>query len=276
MTLTTDHLDSYRERGYVFVTQLFREPEVDVLMHELPALQAHDSPERVLEKDGSTVRAVFGSHTTNDVMRRLAYHPRLVESAMALLGTPVYIYQFKINFKAAFAGDVWPWHQDYIYWQREDGMPAPRALTAAVFLDDVTELNGPLLFVPKTQDLGVLGPKPRETAGNWRENVVADLKYTLTADTLRPLVHDCGIDSPKGPRGSVIFFHCNVVHGSGPNMSPFDRRLAFVTFNSVENLPVPMEHPRPSFLVGRDHTPVRAVADDALMAVAGRAASARR
>jgi ectoine hydroxylase len=40
----------------------------------------------------------------------------------------VYIYQFKINVKAAFGGDVWQWHQDYIFWRNEDGMPGTESL----------------------------------------------------------------------------------------------------------------------------------------------------
>ena len=57
----------------------------------------------------------------------------------------------KINAKAAFTGDVWQWHQDYGTWKRDDGMPEPRAMNIAIFLDEVMPINGPLMLVPKSQ-----------------------------------------------------------------------------------------------------------------------------
>src|SRR5664280_1699171 len=55
----------------------------------------------------------------------------------------------------AFEGDVWQWHQDYGTWQRDDGMPQPRAMNIAVFLDEVMPINGPLLLIPKSHKQGV-------------------------------------------------------------------------------------------------------------------------
>ena len=52
------------------------------------------------------------------------------------------MHQYKINAKGAFDGDVWQWHQDFGVWHRDDGMPEPRAMNIAVFLDDVSGANG--------------------------------------------------------------------------------------------------------------------------------------
>ena len=40
--------------------------------------------------------------------------------------------------------------------ERDDGMPEPRAMNIAVFLDDVTAANGPLLFIPGSHKTGVI------------------------------------------------------------------------------------------------------------------------
>ena len=48
-------------------------------------------------------------------------------------------------------------------------------------------------------------------------------------------------------------------------MSPWDRRIAIVTYNSVHNLPVWPPNQRPEFLAARDHTAIVPVADDALL-----------
>src|SRR5207247_1616599 len=60
------------------------------------------------------------------------------------------------NAKAAFEGEVWQWHQDYGTWARDDGMPQPRAMNIAVFLDEVMPINGPLMFIPRSHKHGTL------------------------------------------------------------------------------------------------------------------------
>ena len=85
----------------------------------------------------------------------MSRHPRLVEPLMQLFGESVYVHQFKLNAKAAFEGDVWQWHQDYGTWARDDGMPEPRAMNIAMFLDEVLPINGALMLIPKSHKQGV-------------------------------------------------------------------------------------------------------------------------
>ncbi|MCC7416113.1 MAG: phytanoyl-CoA dioxygenase family protein [Acidobacteria bacterium] len=278
MRLTDADCKAYEERGYLLIPGAFSSAEIEAMKRELPALLADDSPRRVLEKDQQTVRALHGCHEINEVFGRLARHPRVAGPAQQILGSEVYVHQFKINIKAAFAGDVWKWHQDFIFWLKQDGMREPRAVNAFVFLDDVTEFNGPLFIVPGTHRLGVIDVpdgNPPGAQDAWRASFAADLKYSIAKDALADLVNRHGLVSPKGPAGTVMFTHCNVVHGSPPNMSPFDRTLAIVTYNSVENALLPVADPRPEFLVCRDATPLTLVADDALQdSAAGRSLQA--
>ncbi|HYU30530.1 MAG TPA: phytanoyl-CoA dioxygenase family protein [Thermoanaerobaculia bacterium] len=200
-------------------------------------------------------------------------HPRLVEPAMQILGSPVYVYQFKVNAKIAFLGDVWEWHQDYIFWRQEDGVRAPDLVTISIFLDEVTEFNGPLLMVPESHKTGVI--EPQRTVGvpqgyegspDWVANLTADLKYSVDKASLTRLVDRTGIVAPKGRAGSVLFFHPNTVHGSVPNLSPYDRRIVLITYNRVDNLPAVQENPRPEFLVSRDSTPIQPLVENAPLA----------
>src|SRR5690348_2127416 len=126
--LTHAQRKSYEAEGYLLLPECFSRREVAEMKSELPALFAEESPRRVVEKDGHRVRSVYGSHVTHEVFHRLSRDPRLVQPAQQLLGSEVYVYQFKVNAKAAFGGDLWEWHQDFIFWAKEDGMPAPRAV----------------------------------------------------------------------------------------------------------------------------------------------------
>jgi hypothetical protein len=260
MSVTDDQVRSFREDGYLFLPGCFSSEELDEMKAELPAIFSEDSPGRVLEKETGQVRSVYGSHQTNEVFSQVVRDPRVLEPARRILESDVYVHQFKINAKLAFVGEVWEWHQDYIFWQKEDGMPTARVVNAVVFLDEVTEFNGPLLFIPGSHRAGVLDPGKRKGAAgdapSWAADVAADLSYTLTRDMIAELVGTRGIVAPKGPAGSVLFFDANVAHGSGPNMSPFDRKLMLITYNSVLNIPTPRENPRPEFLCSRDYTPI--------------------
>jgi L-proline 4-hydroxylase len=276
MCLTQDEMKVYREQGYLFRSGLFSRAEVEVMKEQLPKVFSEAGPRRIVEKEGSVVRSVYGLHRTNEVFHRLSKHPRLVESAMQLLKSEVYIYQFKVNAKAAFGGDVWEWHQDFIFWQKEDSMPKPRVMNAAVLLDDMTEFNGPMFLIPGSHAEGVIDMAPRHANGgngsdpysgmpSWISNLTTGLKYSLTRETVERLVRTNGIVAPKGPAGSVLFFDANLVHASPSNLSPFDRAVAFLTYNSVENVPPPVEKPRPDFLVDRQVDPIVPLADDALL-----------
>lgn len=265
MRLSDAELTRYDADGYVELPGFLRPGEIDLLRREIDVLAAENSPGRVLERDGRLVRALHGCHLTSDICRRLTELPRMVELAQQTLGGLAYVYQFKVNFKAAFGGDVWQWHQDYIFWRKEDGMRDPHVVNVMLFIDEVTEFNGPMMVIPGSHRSGMIDVEARAAAQNqpaWVANVSADLKYSLDRDTIAAMVRAKGIVAPKGPAGTVLLFHPNLAHASVPNLSPADRTVLIVTYNRVDNVPVPHGAPRPEFLVSRDRTPVTAGADD--------------
>jgi ectoine hydroxylase len=272
MMLTSEQVTNYREQGYVLLPDCFNQQEVSAINHAYAEVLSQPSPARVLEKDGETVRSVYGSHTSHAVLDRLARHPRLVNLSRQILEGDVYIHQFKVNAKAAFGGDLWEWHQDYVFWHYEDGMPAPRVINVLVFLDEVTEFNGPLMLIPRSHREGIISTNDTDDGSasmepapeSWTQHVSAKLKYSLSKDVIRRMVLQHGIVAPKGGPGSVLLFDPNICHGSATNMSPFDRRIAIVTYNHVNNRPTNTENLRPEFLSARGREAITPVADDAL------------
>jgi ectoine hydroxylase-related dioxygenase (phytanoyl-CoA dioxygenase family) len=279
MRLTKEQLKRYEEEGFLFVPECLSNREIEMMKAELPAIFAEDSPRRVVEEDGRIVRSVYGSHLSNDVFQRLTRHPRLVEPAMQIVKSEVYVYQFKINAKVAFGGDVWEWHQDYIFWQKEDRMPSARVTSVVIYLDDVTEFNGPLFLIPGSHKEGVIEVAARDKnpaqdirqhdtyrhSPNWIANLTTKLRYSLDRGIVAAMIDKYGIVSPKGPRGSILFIDGNIIHGSPSNISPYDRTVVIVTFNSVENTPLDVSNPRPEFLSNRNPSPVVPLATDTLL-----------
>lgn len=258
MQLTDAQRQDYDRDGYVFLPSCFTEEEAAVLRDEAEAIYAEDRKEVWREKTGAP-RTAFAAHTYNEAFRRLGAHPRLIEPVRQLLGEDIYMHQFKINAKAAFEGDVWQWHQDYGTWARDDGMPEPRAMNIAVFMDEVLPINGALMFIPQSHKQGVL------EAGHDLETTSYPL-WTLDQQTVTELAEQGGIVAPTGTAGSVIMFHGNLVHASPPNITPYPRKIVYLTLCAVSNHITKFQ--REEWIAHRDFTPIEPVADDALAVLA--------
>jgi ectoine hydroxylase len=255
MRLTAQQLAEFDERGYLFLPNCFSEDEIAALRSEAEKIYAGDRQEVWREKTGAP-RTAFAAHTYNEAFRILGAHPRLIEPVEQLFGEKLYMHQFKINAKAPFDGEVWQWHQDYGTWARDDGMPQPRAMNISVFLDEVMAINGPLMFIPKSHKHGTL------TAGHDKATTSYPL-WTLDNATVTRLADEGGIVAPIGKPGTVLMFHGNLVHASPPNITPYPRKIVYLTLCAVSNHIT--KFTRPEWIAHRDFTPIEPVADDALV-----------
>ena len=255
MKLTPAQLKQFDEDGCLFFPNLFAEEEVAVLRAEAEAIFKQDRQEIWREKSGAP-RTAFAAHTYNEAFALLGCHPRLIEPIEQIWGEKVYMHQFKINAKAKFDGDVWQWHQDYGTWARDDGMAEPRAMNISVFLDEVFPFNGPLMLIPKSHKHGVLA------AGHDKATTSYPL-WTLDHDTVERLCAEGGLLMPTGKPGSVLMFHGNLVHGSAGNITPYPRKIVYLTLCAVSNHIT--KFTRAEWIAHRDFTPIVPVDDDALM-----------
>jgi ectoine hydroxylase len=261
MKLSHDQLAQFDRDGYLFFPSLFSPAEIKVLTDEVPSLYAQRRPENVREKTGDVVRTNFAAHLYSYPFAKLARHPRMVEPIKQLFGEDVYMHQFKINGKAAFDGDVWQWHQDYGTWRADDQMPEARAMNVAIFLDEVNEFNGPLMFIPGSHKKGVVEAKHDLTTTSYP-------LWTVDNELIAKLVERAGgknggIVSPKGPAGSMILFHSCLVHASGSNLSPWNRVSVYLSLCAVSNHI--QRFKRPEYIAHRDFTPIRCLPDDCLL-----------
>jgi ectoine hydroxylase len=227
MNLTASQLKEFDEQGFLFLPNCFSEEEIALLRDEAEAILKLDRKEVWREKTGAP-RTAFAAHTFNETFHLLACHPRLVEPLRQLFGEGVYVHQFKLNAKAAFEGDVWQWHQDYGTWARDDGMPEPRAMNIAVFLDEVMPINGPLMLVPRSHTDGVLAAAHDTSTTSYP-------LWTLDEPTVTRIVETGGIVAPTGKPGGLLLFHGNLVHGSAGNITPYPRKIVYLTLNAVSN-----------------------------------------
>ena len=261
MRLTRQQLEQFDRDGYLFFPGQFSADETRVLTDAVPELYARREVYNVREKGSDAVRTNFAAHLTSAPFARLARHPRMVQPVMDLLGEELYMHQFKINGKMAFEGDVWQWHQDYGTWLNDDLMPTERAMNVAIFLDDVNEFNGPLMFIPGSHKKGVLEAQHDTRTTSYP-------LWTVDDALIRQLVERAGgkhggIVSPKGPAGSMILFHSCLVHASGSNLSPWNRVAVYLSLCAVSNHI--RRFKRPEYIAHRDFTPIECLGDDCLL-----------
>jgi ectoine hydroxylase len=235
MRLDAKQIKQFDEEGWLFLPDCFSDEEVAILRTDAEDIYKLDRPQIWREKTGAP-RTAFAAHTYNEAFALLGRHPRLIEPVEQLFGEKLYMHQFKINAKAKFDGDVWQWHQDYGTWARDDGMPEAKAMNISVFLDEVFTFNGPLMLIPKSHKHGVLA------AGHDKATTSYPL-WTLDHATVEKLVDE--------------------VHGSAGNITPFSRKIVYLTLNAVSNH---IRKPtRPEWIAHQDFRPIEPCADDALL-----------
>jgi len=261
MRLSQEERERFDRDGYLFFPGLFSADEVRTLTDAVPALYERREIYNVREKGSDAVRTNFAAHLYSAPFARLARHPRMVGPVQDLLGEALYMHQFKINGKMAFEGDVWQWHQDYGTWKNDDLMPTERAMNVAIFLDEVTEFNGPLMFIPGSHRKGVIDAKHDVTTTSYP-------LWVVDHDLIRRLVERAGgirggIVAPKGPAGSMLLFHSCLVHASTSNLSPFDRVSVYLSLCAVSNHI--RRYRRPEYIAHRDFRPINVLPDDCLV-----------
>jgi len=259
--LSAAELADFDHAGYRFVATQFPESEAVGLLNEARRLADElDSMSKyvIVEPGNRAVRSMFRVHHIDDVFKSVAKDPRIVDVARQILGSDVYVHQSRINFKPAFDGKEFFWHSDFETWHIEDGMPRMRAVSVSINLTENHEFNGPLMVVPQSHRsyIRCVGATPE----NHYEQSLRKQGYGVPSrDAMEMLVLGGGIAAPKGPPGSALFFDCNLMHGSGGNLSPFPRTNLFLVYNSVENAvvdPFGSHPPRPEFLAERRVVPI--------------------
>lgn len=250
-------IEQYERDGFLILNHVFNADEVALLQQEMQRLREQaegaERAEVITEPGSGQVRSIFAIHESSAVFARLAADRRLASVAAWLLDDDVYIQQSRLNYKGGFHGQSFYWHSDFETWHTEDGMPLPRALSISISLTDNTPHNGPLLVMPGSHRHYVVcqGETP---ADNYKRSLRVQETGVPADEHLRQLAEAGGLLDTAGPAGSVIIFDCNLMHGSGSNITHLPRSNAFFVYNAVSNAlqaPYCGQSPRPEFIAAR-------------------------
>lgn len=261
-TLSDAELRSYARNGFVQLDGFYNRAEATTIRNELNRLRGS---EKIRQSELSSTepltgetRGIWGAQAVSELFTRLCHDRDIVEIAEQLLGSKVYLHQTQVNFKPGFRGREFYWHSDFETWHAEDGMPGMRAVTCAIYLTEGSALNGPLMLIPGShmhfmQCVGLTPEEHYKASLNRKEHAAP------TDEHIAQAVEENGIKVIEGSVGSIVFFDCNILHGSNSNITPFERKNIFLSYNSVENkleAPFATNAERPWYLANRDATPI--------------------
>lgn len=245
MEWTEEELQAYRDAGFRLVRGLLGKEEVESLRDAVPDLlngnDETDGMHREREKGGA-VRQVYLAHRSHPAFAELIRNPKILKPVEQILGAQTYVYHSKLNVKEAFEGTVWLWHQDYGYWMW-DGIE-PRICSAMVVIDRATLNNGCLMIVSGSHRGGRLEHEADTVTTSYKQ-------WCIDTGTLKETIREEDIIHVTGEPGDVLFFDCNLIHGSGHNMSPLPRNTFITVYNAIDNKPKPVDNPRPDWVVSR-------------------------
>ena len=244
--LTIDQIEDFNRDGFVLVEGMFSIDEVAILRRAANlAARVREHTVVAHDADGNESPLAIWRDVGEDVFGMVSASPRIVNSMRAMLREEVYHWHSKVMLKYPEGGGAWEWHQDYGYWYR-DGCPYPRLASAMIAIDEAMKVNGCLKVMVGSHLLGRLD---HANVGN---------QHGVEPERAKALESRLPVQFVEAKPGSALFFHCNLIHASEPNLSEFPRLTYICCYNAFSNIPI----------LGQGHgppIPIQLASDDAIL-----------
>ena len=220
--LTQTQLSGFEQNGFLIEKNLFDSDEIQLLQKTAKDDQELDlRSQGRKDRSGAKVRLTLWNHPGDGIYGMFARCKKLVGRMEELLDGEVYHYHSKMILKDPKIGGAWEWHQDYGYWYHY-GCLQPLMTSAMIAVDPAKVSNGCLEVLKGSHILGRLDHSlAGEQSGADPERVeIAIERFDRVAVELEP--------------GDTLFFHCNLLHCSGQNHSPW---AMICCYNAARNNP---------------------------------------
>jgi hypothetical protein len=233
--VTPEEVQRFEHDGYVHLEGVLSEEELRPIEEVYMRFLTRDIP--VLGKDFCDMSGAYGgdpaSYALINVMLPRRYYPawqgnlyerRAASIARQLRGEGLVVDYDQLLAKPPRRTDaVFAWHQDQAYWI---ATADTRTATAWLALDDSTEENGCMRFLPGSHKEPALRPhRPLHGDREASHTLVAEVDEAKDRVTVACI-----------KRGDVTVHSERVVHGSGGNRSDRWRRAYVVAFRARETV----------------------------------------
>jgi len=259
--LSDDQVSQYRRDGILVVEDAIEPELLEQLRADFATWDAessnHDEPYGSTSDGRPRFDLQPGTPSQPAALRRVqspteisdAYFTAMANSPVTdmvadLIGPDVKFHHSKINSKQPGSATEVKWHQDFPFTPHTNS----DLVTVLLFIDDVTEENGPLAVIP--------GSHKGTIHSLWHDGV-----FTGAVDDTLEAEFKATAQLCTGKAGSVCFMHTRLAHGSEPNLSQAPRTLFISVYSAGDALPC-SPNPLPSdhmglFVRGSDPCRVR-------------------
>ncbi len=209
------NIDQYENNGVFVCRNLFEKKKINKIKKELLKIISKKNKLKIRKRDINLVKnkvnSMHGLTRYNKYFKDLSKNNTLIKICEKAL-------KRKPNFKEAeyFAkpktiGLKSPFHQDNFYWNIIEG----RALTVWVALDTTNKINGNLKYFLKSHKLGTIKHVSSMAPGS---------SQMISYNKIRQIKKKFKEISIDLKPGDAIVHSCEIIHGSEPNRSDYNRR----------------------------------------------------
>lgn len=228
--------NEFHELGFVIIRNFLPKEQAykikEIASHDdIMAINAYEK----MDASGLKSKVTLWYEPGEDVFGRLSCSHRLLQEMGCFLGGNAEFFHAKLMQKEPKQGGSWEWHQDYGYWY-DDGFMSDAMASCYVALDPAVKANGCLSVIPGSHRYG------RIRHGGVGEQVGADIeRVNFLKEKFGQIF--CEMDA-----GDALYFHSNLLHSSGTNLSDHSRWGLISSFFRDDNIsinPDPRFHKKP-------------------------------
>jgi len=256
MSIIRSERNFYKKNGYLLKDELVSKKDINKLNTLINKIVTKEKNSRKKVKDQGGTQSynnyhfVFNSNSSknkeilrlnnpqnnNKLFYDLSRNKKIIDIVKKLIGGTVRFHLGKLNFKLPNKkkGSLVEWHQDFAFYPHTND----DLITVGIYLEDCYEKNGPLKVIKGSHKKELFSHHSNDNyfVGkiNTKKNKI-DLKKSV---------------SLTGKAGSVAFFHCRTIHGSGLNHTNGSRPLILFGYRAIDAWPIINDgnpHPETNF-----------------------------
>jgi ectoine hydroxylase len=225
--ITNNQIKFYNKYGYLIVKNILNNKEVDDINQILKLLEKKQPVARGLSEPGIKKSLVHSLHKNKEFIEKVEKKNWFQSiSAKLLNSNKISVWNAKANLKKRWNGSAEYYHQDYIYW-KELGFKSSQLMNCMIFLDDHSHLNAGLWIFPSSHKK-MYKHKPFLNINSLHKNFIEPHLLDKISKKYKPI-------SINGKKGSCLFFHCRLIHGSSHNISGNDRKVLLCDISSKKH-----------------------------------------
>ena len=243
MTITFNEVKFYKKNGYLVKKNFIPKKEIykindlvkNIISKEKKkktkiknqgGTQAYDNYHFVYNSNSSKNKQILrlnNPQNRHQIFFEISRNRKIITIVKKLIGGTVRFHLGKLNFKLPNkkGGEI-AWHQDWAFYPHTND----DLITVGIYLEDCNEENGPLKVIPGSHLKAVLNHHGKDN------NFIGKINTKRSKISAKKNV------SLMGSAGTVTFFHCRTIHGSGLNYTSNNRPLLLFCYRACDAWPL--------------------------------------